>query len=403
LGIGLFPAFLNAIFEDQGRDDLANHVMEVDVSLVPSILLFSNAQSSRALSSKRAIVEAYCTLVLSDGMLHGKFLFSGNQTNFNSKNSLFARGLCQAWNELDPRDDKRGTLVPSVLIEGAFKENFVPQLRLQQMKGSDDVCFDESNESCDIARYSSRVYTTLMSDIFKIKWAHFLQVESAKVFAEKTDRIAKVFEVFFATQLSTANRRDYLLLYPKTAAMIDNNQQFFFKSLQSLVMLDNDKLFAAAIEEDEDGLLRCHLTGAIVGFVCGLHMPGQLGTDPHFVNFLMNEYLNYRLFVDFYINQQSKRIIQDDSLWDPGPESTIARESLQLELLSLAKQRDMYEQALRIALIDFQGFSATYPMHLGMVWYQEQLLRFRDAYASKMVTPFYSLYEKLRNVQPPEK
>jgi hypothetical protein len=90
------------------------------------------------------------------------------------------------------------------------------------------------------------VYAALMSDIFKIKRAHFLQVESVKTFAKKEDRIAKVFEVFFATQES--NKTDYFLLYPKTVAMIDNNQQFFKKSLQTLVMLDNDAL--AQLAED---------------------------------------------------------------------------------------------------------------------------------------------------------
>ena len=52
--------------------------------------------------------------------------------------------------------------------------------------------------------------------------------------------------------------------------------------------------------------------------------------------------------------------------------------------------------------MDFQDFTATYPLHIGFVWYQEVLLRFRDRSVAKMVTPFYSLYEKLRNVQPPE-
>jgi hypothetical protein len=126
-------------------------------------------------------------------------------------------------------------------------------------------------------------------------------------------------------------------------------------------------------------------------------MPNQLGVDQHFINFVVNEYLNYRLFIDFYTNQQQKRLVEKRNLTEKTQELFL------VELQSLAKQREMYEQALRVALMDFQDFIATYPFHLGLVWYQEQLLKFRDNYAVKLVTPFYSLYEKLRNVQPPEK
>jgi hypothetical protein len=228
-----------------------------------------------------------------------------------------------------------------------------------------------------------------MSDIFKIKRAHFLQVESVHNFAEKPERIAKIFKVFFSEQ--NPNTMDYLLNFPQTSAMIDNNQNFFMRSLQTLVMLDNDGLAALASE----GASPCVPTSAIAGFVCGLHMPNQFGTSDHFVNFLMNEYLQYRLFIDFYTEQQQKRIALSTNQ---------AQQFLfNIELKTLSDQRKMYGQALRVALEDFQDFVVTYPLHVGFVWYQEQLLRFRDDYAAKMVTPFYSLYEKLRNVQPPEK
>ena len=59
-------------------------------------------------------------------------------------------------------------------MKDVFKEDFVKQLRLQQMKGVEDVCATYSNDSCDVSRYASKVYTTLVSDIFKIKRAHFL-------------------------------------------------------------------------------------------------------------------------------------------------------------------------------------------------------------------------------------
>jgi hypothetical protein len=121
-------------------------------------------------------------------------------------------------------------------------------------------------------------------------------------------------------------------------------------------------------------------------------MPGNRGATPHFVHLIMHEYLNYRVFVDFYAYQMQQR---REQLSDADKNIAFA-----IELESLAKQRDALEQAIQTSLTDFQDVVATYPLHLGLVLYQEELLRFRDKYASKLVTPFYTLYEKLRNVQP---
>ncbi|MDR3169678.1 MAG: hypothetical protein LBU27_08295 [Candidatus Peribacteria bacterium] len=68
---------------------------------------------------------------------------------------------------------------------------------------------------------------------------------------------------------------------------------------------------------------------------------------------------------------------------------------------SILQQRDLFETALKSSLHDLQQTAITYPLHIGLVLYQEELLRFRDQYAAKLVTPFYTLYEKLRNVQCP--
>jgi hypothetical protein len=59
--------------------------------LSQSILNLSNRLSSKPLADKRSIINTYCQALLSDEVFGGKFLFSGNQVNFNSKNSLFVR------------------------------------------------------------------------------------------------------------------------------------------------------------------------------------------------------------------------------------------------------------------------------------------------------------------------
>jgi hypothetical protein len=114
--------------------------------------------------------------------------------------------------------------------------------------------------------------------------------------------------------------------------------------------------------------------------------------NQYLLHLVYNEYLNYRIFIDYYTNQLSKIINRSTD--------TSEKVTYQNELSTLVTQRDLLEKSLKTALEDFQDFVNTYSLHIGLVWYQEVLLEFRDKYAVKMVPPFYTLYEKFRNVQP---
>ncbi|MDR2191121.1 MAG: hypothetical protein LBP53_08410 [Candidatus Peribacteria bacterium] len=114
--------------------------------------------------------------------------------------------------------------------------------------------------------------------------------------------------------------------------------------------------------------------------------------NEHFLFLLANEYLNYRIFIDYYTHQLRKGITS--SYPDDGEKQAPYLNELQ----SLAFQRELFESSLQTALKDFQDFVTTYPLHIGLVVYQERLLQFRDTIV-KVVPYFYNLYEKLRNVQ----
>jgi len=113
--------------------------------------------------------------------------------------------------------------------------------------------------------------------------------------------------------------------------------------------------------------------------------------NQQFLNFLYNEYVNYAIFVDVATNYFRKKARLE---MNPA-ESTWAYDAV-----VLSQQRALYQQAIQYTLDDLKDFIATYPLHIGLVLYQERLIQFRDS-ASKILPPFYSLYEKLRNVQIP--
>jgi hypothetical protein len=53
------------------------------------------------------------------------------------------------------------------------------------------------------------------------------------------------------------------------------------------------------------------------------------------------------------------------------------------------------------ALHTFEDFNMTYPLHIWLLLYQERMKNFRDKKLAPVITIFYSLSEKLQNVQLP--
>ncbi|MDR0650008.1 MAG: hypothetical protein LBG59_00960 [Candidatus Peribacteria bacterium] len=346
-----------------------------------SLLRLTNVYSKPVGMSKDGILKEYCKGMLSSDPLSGQFsIESEDEYAFSSQTSLFVYALCRAWNE--------ELVATSPLREGVFKEKFVEKLALQQWEGTredrKDVCRETGNRlHCDMSRYSFKIYTTLMSDIFKIKWAHMAGVRSTGE-SDTTARIAEVFQTYFKKKEAdlSAFQKDF----PKTSSMIVKNQTHFQKSLSSVVMLDNDSLDASASKE-------CSSPEVSVSvWKCGLHMNGDHGMNQHFLHLIYNEYLNYRIFIDYYTNQLSRAMKSDEN----GRENVTYRN----ELETLSVQRALLETSLKTALEEFGDFVNTYMLHIGLGWYQEALLEFRDKYAVKIVPPFYTLYQKLRNVQP---
>lgn len=342
-------------------------VLAVNFSLDADFLEFINQHSISVtdITEKEKLISSYCEKIFSSTSHGGGFYISGANEIFRSDQSLFTAALCHSYSNI----------VLSDTFSSVFKSDFSKTLALQQFDGSEELCFSaENRERCDLNRYTSRIFTVLMSDIFKIKWANFVGVRSVKL-ADKKERIDTLFSSYFA--MDSDKLQSFQRDYPKTSAMIDNNQQHFVKSLQSLKILDSDKLSTK------------ECTNESPLFICGLYA-GKDWVDQQFLNFVYNEYLNYAIFVDFITTCLTKKAQQQT------PEEAFATST---EVSALLQQKATYQQALEYALGDFKDFIATYPLHVGFVLYQEKLLQFRDN-ASKLLPPFYTLYEKLRNVQP---
>jgi hypothetical protein len=74
---------------------------------------------------------------------------------------------------------------------------------------------------------------------------------------------------------------------------------------------------------------------------------------------------------------------------------------LQSEISDFRQYFNVQIEASKLALHNFEEFNMTYPLHIWILLYMEKLESFRNNNLSKIITSFYSLSEKLQNVQLP--
>lgn len=341
-----------------------------DVGEYTNVFLLTNAQSWTP-NSKANILSTYCKTALSPSSEHGRVYYQTENILYDSNQSLFVHLLCNAL----------GFQTTAIYTE-YFREEVDKILLLEQYDKNKTLCSPNNIQpECDISRYTFKVYSNLMSDVFKIKWAYVAQISSAE-----DVKIEERMQSFFTTHfvIKEANSKNYQKKYPQTVAMLDSNQSHFIKTLKTLKVLNISNLSSLSKE--------CSLDDqkSLNNIACGFFTSGN-GLDYLFSNFLYNEYLNYRLFTDFYTNQLEKLARQTS---DQDQKNVYIQEAR-----TMNQQLETFDAAMSYALEDLELFAATYPLHVGLVLYQEVLADLRDNYTAKMVTPFYTLYEKLRNVQ----
>ena len=313
------------------------------------------------------------------------------QQTFDSRQSLFVYVLCSSFK--DSKGD-RPFITENVKIGDAFLgSEFVDRLKLHQKSWKKDLCsiVDEpSLNNCDLSIYSTEIFGTIMSDLFKIKYAQVLHLNSVNGVGS-SDK--KVVESFLSWYFNLTEEYEKLVkLFPQTIDVVKSNQWYYKKVLNSLKIINNDKL------SDLSNDSWCSLTWNFVGvdfIACALHGSQWrwLSLTPSFLTLFYNELLHYRLFLAYYkdwIVAKNKK-----NVWDG------TRDVFLSKLWDFQQYADMQVEASNQTLRSFEDFNMTYPLHIWLLLYQEKMKNFRDKHLSPIATIFYSLSEKLQNVQEP--
>ena len=332
----------------------------------------------------------YCSALLWD-QKDWRIYFSKSNMNwdsdweqtFDSHQSLFVHLLCSSTvNKKWPYN-----------FSEVMKWDVIKLLKLQQRSDWKDKCSLKDSptlDDCDMSIYATEIFSAIMSDIFKIKYAQVLHIDSVKRFEK--DKKKRVFE-FLSWYFKIADEKK-LKKFPDTVDVVDSNQQYYKSVLKKLRLLDNSKL--ADIAEES----KCPVDWDMiwVDFVaCALHgSQWKWNTlDPAFPTLFYNEILSYRIFVSYYSNRIQWKVdntgITDEEkqeIWQPKEEA-------------LKFYSDLQIKAAKQTLRNFEEFNMTYPLHIWFLLYQEKLREFRNEYLPYVVKQFYSLSEKLQNVQLP--
>ena len=73
----------------------------------------------------------------------------------------------------------------------------------------------------------------------------------------------------------------------------------------------------------------------------------------------------------------------------------------EVNIQDFQKYSDMQIEAFKMVQNNLEEFSMTYPLHVWILLYAEKVEKFRNNSLSKVISLFYSLSEKLQNVQEP--
>ena len=315
------------------------------------------------------------------------------EQTFDSRQSLFVYALCSSFKNADWITP---FLTENAALSWAFKdEDLVTILKLKQKSGWKDLCSLSDNPGlpeCDMSIYATEIFSAIMTDIFKIKYAQVMHVDSAEDFASKSkDKVVEFMSGYFDMRLQYKELKNE---FPQTVDVLESNQKYYKKVLDTVKIIDNTAMADKAL------VSKCPIMWNMtwVNFIaCALHSSQWkwFSLTPSFVSMVENEVMHYKIFksyIQYWIEKKQTAMSVDKR--DEKSIREYAAKALDFDWYA-----NLQLDATKRALHTFEEFNTSYPLHIWLLLYQEKIKRFRDLNLSPIVTIFYSLSEKLQNVQ----
>jgi hypothetical protein len=253
---------------------------------------------------------------------------------------------------------------------------------------SDTACDPLSTmESCDVAKKFTSVMHDILNDMFDIKQA---DIYGWLVTDPNMDTKKRVDNFVSKNLMWLELCPDKKCEYPKT----ENRLKAYFKRgewlLKSLTILN-----WPYINSQIPPAKNCSLpfTREYKVFLCAYSQ--DMSSLALFVAAVQNEMFFYRLFMAWYMWwMQAERRLQPEQYRDTQVYEAKLTDIINKTQQQIARTQEAVDMSFKL----LREMYATFPIHIWLLVYYEDLYRFRKELV-KVVTPLYTLYDKLRNVQ----
>lgn len=310
------------------------------------------------------------------------------EETFDSHQSLFVYALCSSFKD----NNNNFVFIPDSSLDEAFKGDIAKILKLRQISAWKNNCSPDENYSlndCDLSIYATQIFSSIMSELFKIKYAQVLHINQSENFV-KSDMISDFMNGYFNIKTPYSNIRKE---YPQTIGILESNQKHYKSVLDNLKLLNNSNLNDMA---ESSGCPSWWKVEWIDFIACALHSSQWKwwALSPSFITLFYNEILHYKIFktyIQYWTDKKTTSMTNDEQIRE-----------FQAKALDFQWYANMQIEASMQALHSFEEFTMTYPLHIWLLMYQEKIQSFRNKDLSPIITSFYSLSEKLQNVQLPQ-
>lgn len=248
--------------------------------------------------------------------------------------------------------------------------------------------WDGSMSSCDFSVLLPELFALVMNDVSKVKLAQLYSNQWAS-----SEEAIKVFsDTYFGPGDTICGSKNLIYLgtshgsdkeapctHPKTNVILAQFLQQAQQIGQQTIYLNTQPLISANPKN-------CSSTPSSL-LSCAFTTPWDA-----FHNLLYNELLFYKIFITLvndriqYPEYNPFRVYSDTS--------TKARQ----EIISLGQEQQLSEQSIMYMEKTLQNMQATFPIHIGLLAYYEDIIALRKS-LTRIYTPIHQLYYKLRNVQ----
>ncbi len=334
---------------------------------------------------KDSIISNFCTTALKPEVISA---FWSLYPWSDPRQSIFLTLICS-------KSDVKNNFSSFMSVGTKGEENrYLKTHSIKLLAPQNVACYaNEFQVGCDIARLSEEIITLILEELTILKQWNLYGVtmnnlSSPKNLEENINILTKEkLLIHYASQQNFCKSKTQG--YPKTCKIIQQSMRAFQKAFSRFRLLNVESLLAKDIDSFKEKQAICTKNTSAEDYdhmFCEIIGRTHEGLDP-FVTRVYTELLRYQLFSTYYTSH----------LWSTNTADMV--DASRYEFVRMQAFSKKLLPTINTTLKQLAELQNTYPLHIGMLAYQEELLRLRDKYLSKLVAPFYSVFYKLQNVQ----